>query len=62
LPDYSFAQAANIPKALSEIIVATISTIIGAQIQMKPHVEIVPLVTWPHSNRGCLRGGISVIS
>jgi hypothetical protein len=30
--DYSFAQAANIPKALSEITVATISTIIGVQI------------------------------
>jgi hypothetical protein len=29
--DYSFAQAAKIPKALSEIIVATMSTVIGAQ-------------------------------
>jgi hypothetical protein len=28
---YSFAKAANIPKALSETIVAMISTVIGAQ-------------------------------
>ena len=29
--DYSFARAASIPKALSETIVAMISTVIGAQ-------------------------------
>jgi hypothetical protein len=30
--DYSFAQAANMPKAPSEIMVATISTVIGSSI------------------------------
>jgi hypothetical protein len=46
--DYSFARAANIPKALSEIIVAMISTVIGAQSPIRfPQAGIVPSVTWP---------------
>jgi hypothetical protein len=46
--NYSLAQAANIPKALSEIMVATISTIIGVQSpeSMSPG-GIVPSSTWP---------------
>jgi hypothetical protein len=46
--DYSLAQAAKIPKALSEIIVATISTVIARNPPIQfPQVGIVPSVTWP---------------
>jgi hypothetical protein len=46
--NYSFAQAAKIPKALSEIIVATISTVIARNPPIRfPQVGIVPSVTWP---------------
>jgi hypothetical protein len=46
--DYSLAQAAKIPKALSEIIVAMISTVIARNPPIQfPQVGIVPSVTWP---------------